>query len=305
MHLRISDASKHGSSNPPVQASAPCHGIQGYLPLDLESVGLGFPAWRLNSREPMHPYGRSDSISMHPEGPTRRIRKCADLAHDTRPSMSIRIQQVPRTLGSIALSGLLTSCTVFGIRSGYEEAAHAVLLEDDAFELRKYDDALVARTVTTGEYGQAGSAAFRRLGGYIFGKNQSRESVAMTTPVFREASSAKSQSESIAMTTPVLQQELEGGWMSTFVLPSEYTLETLPIPNDPEVEISRLPGAKVAVVRYSGFISPKSIAKHTERLQAWLTERGLTAISAPRSAAYDPPWTIPFFRRNEVHIEVE
>lgn len=216
-----------------------------------------------------------------------------------------RIRQVPSTLGSIALSGLLTSCTVFGIRSGFEEASHAVLLKDGAFEVRKYDDALVARTVTTGEYGQAGSAAFRRLGGYIFGKNQSQESVAMTTPVFREVQPAKRQSESIAMTTPVLQEELEDGWLSTFVLPSEYTLETLPVPSDPEVQISRLPGAKVAVVRYTGFISPKSITKHTARLQEWISQRGLKAISAPRSAAYDPPWTIPFFRRNEVHIEVE
>ena len=228
-----------------------------------------------------------------------------EMAHHRQHSMTIHILKVPRALGAIALGSLLSSCTVFGIRSGYEEAAHAVLLEDESFELRKYEDALIARTLTSGEYGPAGSAAFRRLGGYIFGKNQSSESVAMTTPVFREARAAGNPGESIAMTTPVLQQDLGGAWQHTFVLPSAYTLESLPIPSDPEVEITRLPGAKVAVVRYSGSISPKSIAKHTERLRDWIAERGLTAISAPRSAAYDPPWTIPYFRRNEVHIEVE
>jgi len=212
------------------------------------------------------------------------------------------------TLGAALVGGLLGGGSVFGIRSGYEEAAHEVLFDDGKFEVRQYEDALVARTVTTGDLGEAGSAAFRRLGGYIFGKNVTRDSVAMTTPVFQEQveTSDEPESESIAMTTPVFQEEpAEGTWVQTFVLPREYTMETLPVPTDPNVELAVLPGLKVAVVRYSGLRSTRSIEEQTERLRAWMAERDLVATDAPRSAAYDPPWTIPFFRRNEVQIPIE
>jgi len=211
-------------------------------------------------------------------------------------------------LGAALVGGLLGGGSIFGIRSGYEEAAYELLLDDGKFEVRQYEDALVARTVTRGDMGEAGSAAFRRLGGYIFGKNVTRDSVAMTTPVLQEElkSSGASESESIAMTTPVFQEEsAEGTWVQTFVLPREYTMETLPVPTDPTVELARARGLKVAVVRYSGLRSTRKIEEQTERLRAWMSERGLVATDAPRSAAYDPPWTIPFLRRNEVQIPIE
>lgn len=211
-------------------------------------------------------------------------------------------------LGAALVGGLLGGGSIFGLRSGYEEAAHEVLLDDGEFEVRQYEDALVARTVTTGDLSEAGSAAFRRLGGYIFGKNVTRDSVAMTTPVFQEEvqRAAGPESESIAMTTPVFQEEAaEGTWVQTFVLPREYTMDTLPVPTDPNVELAAVTGIKVAVVRYSGLRSIRSIEAQTERLRAWMVENGLVANGPPRSAAYDPPWTIPFFRRNEVQIPVE
>ena len=211
-------------------------------------------------------------------------------------------------LGAALVGGLLGGGSIFGLRSGYEEAAHEVLLDDGEFEVRQYEDALVARTVTTGDLSEAGSAAFRRLGGYIFGQNVTRDSVAMTTPVFQEEvqRAAGPESESIAMTTPVFQEEAaEGTWVQTFVLPREYTMDTLPVPTDPNVELAAVTGIKVAVVRYSGLRSIRSIEAQTERLRAWMVENGLVATGPPRSAAYDPPWTIPFFRRNEVQIPIE
>lgn len=211
-------------------------------------------------------------------------------------------------LGAALVGGLLGGGSIFGLRSGYEEAAHEVLLDDGEFEVRQYEDALVARTVTTGDLSEAGSAAFRRLGGYIFGQNVTRDSVAMTTPVFQEEvqRAAGPESESIAMTTPVFQEEAaEGTWVQTFVLPREYTMDTLPVPTDPNVELTAVTGIKVAVVRYSGLRSIRSIEAQTERLRAWMVENGLVATGPPRSAAYDPPWTIPFFRRNEVQIPIE
>lgn len=222
--------------------------------------------------------------------------------------MKKRIKFGLGALGAALVGGLLGGGSIFGIRSGYEEAAYELLLDDGKFEVRQYEDALVARTVTRGDMGEAGSAAFRRLGGYIFGKNVTRDSVAMTTPVLQEEleSSGASESESIAMTTPVFQEEsAEGTWVQTFVLPREYTMETLPVPTDPNVELARVTGLKVAVVRYSGLRSTRKIEEQTERLRAWMSERGLVATDAPRSAAYDPPWTIPFLRRNEVQIPIE
>ena len=216
---------------------------------------------------------------------------------------------LPRRIATAATAGLLASCSVLGIRSGYEEAAHTVLVQDGDFEVRRYEDALVARTTTTGDLGEAGNAAFRRLGGYIFGDNVTRDSIAMTTPVFQEEvapAESGGESESIAMTTPVFQEETdEGTWVQTFVLPREYTMETLPIPTDPNVELAVLPGVEVAVVRYSGFRSHGSIEEQAERLRAWMAEQGLVAAGDPRAAAYDPPWTLPFLRRNEVQIPVE
>ena len=132
--------------------------------------------------------------------------------------MKKRIKFGLGALGAALVGGLLGGGSIFGIRSGYEEAAHEVLLDDGNFEVRQYEDALVARTVTTGDMGEAGSAAFRRLGGYIFGKNVTRDSVAMTTPVFQEEAKPATapESESIAMTTPVFQEEsAEGKYEST------------------------------------------------------------------------------------------
>ena len=221
--------------------------------------------------------------------------------------MSTRSSFLRRGFAVLCLGALASACSVFGIRSGYEEAAHTVLVEDEPFEVRQYEDALIARTVTEGEYGEAGNAAFRRLGGYIFGDNVSQESIAMTTPEFQEPADPEAgESETIAMTTPVFQeQQTDGRWEQTFVLPSEYTLETLPVPTDPNVEITTLPGKRVAVVRFSGFRSMDKLEAQTERLRAWIAERGLTPTGDPRIAAYDPPWTLPFLRRNEIQIEVE
>jgi effector-binding domain-containing protein len=90
-----------------------------------------------------------------------------------------------------------------------------------------------------------------------------------------------------------------------FVLPSGYTVSTAPVPLDSAVLIKEIPDKKVAVIRYSGSLSEQSIEEKAEELKNWLTKQGYQAISPSRSAAYDPPWTLPFLRRNEVHIDIE
>ena len=205
-----------------------------------------------------------------------------------------------KQLAALALIGpLLASCTVFGIRSA-EEAPHEVLAEDGNIQIRRYRAAIVAETVVDGNYDETGSTAFNRLGGYIFGKNKKRQKIAMTTPVVREETSEK-----IAMTVPVLQERSGRTWTMTFVMPAEYTLETLPEPLDPDVILREQPPRTVATIRYSGSLSEERIDAKAAELRAWLKENGYKAVSSSRSAGYDPPWTLAFLRRNEVHIDVE
>ena len=192
-----------------------------------------------------------------------------------------------------------TGCTVFGIRT-VEEAKHQTLVDDGRFSVRQYADGVVAETFVDADYRDAGSVAFRRLAGYIFGKNQRKEKIAMTAPVLQEP-----RREKIAMTAPVLQERSGRGWRMAFVLPAEYTIETAPEPLDPTVLVRKARGEKVAVIRYSGWLSEARANTKSAELRQWLAQRQYTATSKPRSAAYDPPWTIPFLRRNEIHITIE
>lgn len=194
---------------------------------------------------------------------------------------------------------LMSSCEVFGVR-GSEEALHTVLYEEGRFQLRQYEESIIAVTRVTGDYKESRNIAFKRLAGYIFGGNTTADKIAMTAPVIE-----KDSSEEIAMTVPVLESSKEGEWTMTFVLPAKYTLETLPKPNDNKIEIRVLPPKLVASIEYSGLIDQRKIQLNTKELESWIEDRGYVSLSRPYSAAYDPPWTLPFLRRNEVHIEVE
>ncbi len=206
----------------------------------------------------------------------------------------------PMKLSTLILALVtITGCTMVGIRNS-EEAAHEVLFKQDNIEIRLYEESIIAQTTTSGDYKESGNEGFKRLAGYIFGDNQSNQKIEMTTPVIE-----KNTSEKIAMTVPVLQEKSSDLWVMTFVLPSKYTLETIPKPIYDNVIIKQLPKKKVATIRYSGLINFEKIKKNSIELQQWLNKNGYTQIAEAYSAAYDPPWTIPFLRRNEVHIVIE
>ena len=122
----------------------------------------------------------------------------------------------------------------------------------------------------------------------------------MTAPVIQGQ-----EAETMAMIAPVIQQKSGSVWLMAFVLPSNYSVATAPVPLDTAVIIKGIPGKKVAVIRYSGSLSEQNIEEKSEELKNWLSKQGYRAISPSRSAAYDPPWTLPFLRRNEVHIDIE
>ena len=198
------------------------------------------------------------------------------------------------------LSGFwLAGCSVMGIRNTPEPQYQVLLLEGE-FEIRSYPSLLIAETLVGNDYKEASSIGFKRLAGYIFGGNTRQEQMAMTTPVLREANNEK-----IAMTAPVLQQNEGRQWRMSFVMPVGYSLKTLPIPLDSNVTLKQLPIKKVAVLQYSGSLNEDVIFQNSQKLLIWLNQRSLKPISPARSAAYDPPWTLPMLRRNEIHIDIE
>ena len=194
-------------------------------------------------------------------------------------------------------------CSLVGIRST-AEPGYAVLQNDELFEVREYEELVVVETVVDAGFDDAGNIAFRRLFNYISGDNRTATEIAMTAPVMAVEDGGPN-GEEIPMTAPVTGQETPGGWRFAFILPSDYTLATAPIPDNPDVRLERVPARKVAVVTYTGSWNEASYSENLQRLERWMQDNRLEAGSLPRVAGYDPPWTVPFLRRNEVMIDIK
>lgn len=205
---------------------------------------------------------------------------------------------MPR-LWALVTTVFLSACSTFGIRSGYEQPPYRTLDRAGSVEIRGYGPRLVAEaTVQEPDAKAARDAAFRLLAGYIFGGNQARSGVAMTTPVAVERQPAQ-----IAMTTPV---ETSGGGAGPttmrFFLPTRLTLATAPAPTDPRVRIRVVPGETLAVLRFAG--SGDDLATREAELRRALAGSPWEIAGEPVAFFYDPPWTLPFLRRAEVAIPV-
>ena len=207
-----------------------------------------------------------------------------------------------------SLSGLCFFVVLFftGCAMGrIEEPKFELIDKSGDFEIRRYGSTIVAETTVDGSFYDAPSEGFRRLAGYIFGKNKSKGKIAMTAPV----SMAESASEKIAMTAPVSQAQAantgtSNQWLITFTMPSSYTMETLPTPEDSRVRLKQAPGYKAAVLKFSGFNSDETVNKNTEQLLEFMKERRLEPAGSPMYARYNPPWTPWFLRRHELIIPV-
>ena len=199
---------------------------------------------------------------------------------------------------SLVLVLFLQGCTLFGIRN-YELLSYDVLVEDGDFQIRQYDDYVAAITTTEGSYQENSRTGHNLLFDYITGENASQQSIAMTAPVIQ-----KSRGEKIEMTAPVIQKKKGSLWTMSFILPGEYTIDTAPQPLDPRVRIEKTTGKKVAVITYNGSLNEEAINENAARLLEWVTEKGYDARLPVYSAGYDPPWTLPWLKRNEVIIDL-
>jgi effector-binding domain-containing protein len=188
-----------------------------------------------------------------------------------------------------------------------EEPAFESIKKEGDFEVRQYRGFIVAETFVKGDMNDAGSEAFRAIAGYIFGGNVSvtnkgSEKIAMTAPVTME----KTTSEKIAMTAPVtMEKNADEMYRVHFVMPPEYTMQTLPKPVNPKVTLREVAAQKMAVIRFSGFSTDEKVRVKTEELTSWIAKQGLKIIGKPQFARYDPPMMPPFLRRSEVMIAVE
>lgn len=201
------------------------------------------------------------------------------------------LNAITGALGQIADAG----GTIVGIRHGTEEPSYTVERRVADVEIRQYGTRVAAETTIDADEEAARNEGFRRLAGYIFGGNTSKTKIAMTAPV------AQKQSEKIAMTAPVAaQRSAAGQWVIRFFMPSQHTIDTLPTPNDDRVRLVTVPAEKVAVLRFAGLPSPKAIAERSEELRKTLDANAIEPTGDTFAWFYDPPWTIPFRRRNEV-----
>ena len=196
---------------------------------------------------------------------------------------------------------LVSGCTLVGIRSGYEQPTYTQV--EDAgkgVEVRQYEARLAAQATVRADDEETGrDDAFRLLFDYISGANNRRSEIAMTTPVEFEE-----QAETISMTAPVETSSVEGSYTMRFFLPASYTPATAPVPTDARVELVEVPAETLAVLRFSGSRDESDVRIQQEELLRVVNASGWRAAGDPTALFYDPPWTLPFLRRNEVAVAV-
>ena len=224
-----------------------------------------------------------------------------------------------RLLNGFTLSGVLLTSTLLisGAAMATEEPNYTILSQTEDFELRRYESQLVAQTWVSGDQNTASRTGFKILADYIFGNNTapSGESskISMTAPVAMqfevkqsENKNGDNESQKIAMTAPVSikqeQQQNDGKWRVQFTMPSQYTMQTLPKPNNPDITIIEVPPQTYGVIKFSGLAGTEKVAAKTSELQSWMQTKNLAVTGTPELARYNPPWTLPFMRRNEVMI---
>lgn len=185
-----------------------------------------------------------------------------------------------------------------------EIPAYTVIQKNGDFEVRQYAPRIIAEVSVSGDLDTATSEGFRTLASFIFGNNRAPNSPTITV--------AADEPVKIEMTAPVTVEPVgfkntftdTRDWRVAFSMPSQYTLETLPRPNNASVRIRSLPKQTYAAVRYSGMNTGDRINEETRRLLDWIQAEGLLMLGSPELARYNPPWTLPMFRRNEIVVPI-
>lgn len=183
-----------------------------------------------------------------------------------------------------------------------ENPRYQVISRDNKFEIREYEDYLVAEVEIDDDYDHALGKGFRILADYIFGNNKRKTHIPMTAPV---TETSVKQSERINMTSPVSAFATEEGkYRISFMMPSKYDMDNLPQPNNKEILINKVEAYKAAVIRFSGFLNKKLANKKQDELTVWLNKNNMDPKSAFIYAQYNPPWIPGPFRKNEIIVKI-
>ncbi len=210
---------------------------------------------------------------------------------------------VPRAL--LWIAGGAAAAIAAGIAAGpvlsrVEQPGYQVEKQDGSIEIRSYGPMIAAEAVVQGERKPAINEGFRLIAGYIFGKNEPRAKIDMTAPVEQQ------KSQKIAMTAPVEQQAQaqDNAWTVRFIMPKSWTMQTLPVPSDPRVKLEPIPARRFLAITFSGLASESALESKTAELRQYAAAHNLATTGEPVLAFYNPPWTLPILRRNEIMLEL-
>jgi len=182
-----------------------------------------------------------------------------------------------------------------------EEPDYTVVQQYEGFEIRQYAPHLVAEVLMPGPSEAAGNQGFRVLARYIFGGNKGERKIAMAAPVTQAAAAPVK----IAQPESVTQTTASGGYVVQFMMPRQYTLDTLPEPLDSRVKLKEVAGGRFAVIRYSGTWSERNYQEHLEQLQNGIAAAGLRTTGNPIYSRYNAPFVPWFLRRNEIWLPLD
>ncbi|MFW2559977.1 SOUL family heme-binding protein [Legionella sp. S2E2] len=181
---------------------------------------------------------------------------------------------------------LTTAAILWGpLVSNVEQTKYKVVESFGGIEIRDYSGMIVAEVQVPGDRKDAANKGFRLLAGYIFGENESKNK--------------------IAMTAPVIQESVGNEWKVRFIMPSYYSMERLPAPNNTAVKLTTMQGGRFVVIRFSGLANERNLKEHQQKLVDFVRTKKLKPISEPIYAFFNPPWTLPLLRRNEIMIEIK
>ena len=185
------------------------------------------------------------------------------------------------------------------VMSNVEKPKYKVIQSEQNIEISQYEPMIIAEVEVDGKREDAIGDVFRLLADYIFGNNTVQQVISMMAPVQQK------ENQKIAMTSPV-QQQLEGkSWQISFVMPSKYNMDSLPVPNNNRVRLKKILTKKFVVIEFSGSNSNENVIGHENQLMNFIEANQINIIGSPKYAFYNAPWTLPFLRRNEVMIEIK
>jgi hypothetical protein len=187
-------------------------------------------------------------------------------------------------LGVLGILFLGSQIYLYMSSNTIEEYPYKVIKEYDDFEIRQYEASLFTSvTLKMGEYNKASRKGFSILGGYIFGANEKKESISMTSPV---------------------SMSLEDEMTMMFMVPKEFSKETLPKPENQNIEFIQMPEKKMAAITFGGWANDKKIEQYKAKLISVLAENNIKHNNTFSVLGYNPPYEV-LFRRNEIIVELK